>query len=98
MLKWLIIKCIANFVRKIKEGPRGIHRLKQHLAGTRGQITPYEALSIRIGEIKKLLYSFEKFREEKARQKKIEAEIGRKRSIQQMIVKILLLQQLIYFS
>ena len=29
--------------RKIKEGPGGINRMKQHLAGIRGQITPCES-------------------------------------------------------
>ena len=54
------------------------------MAGIRGQITPCE--SPQIAEIRKeLLNSFEKFQEEKARQKEIEAEIGRKRSIQQMM-------------
>jgi len=54
------------------------------LAGIRGQITLCE--SPQIGEIRKeLLNSFEKFQEEKARQKEIEAEIGRKRSIQKMM-------------
>ena len=66
--------------RKIKEGPGGINRLKQHLAGIRGQITPCE--SPKIGEIRKdLLANFEKFKEDKARQKELEAEIGRKRNI-----------------
>jgi len=70
--------------RKIKEGPGGINRLKQHLAGIRGQITP--CTSPEIGEIKKnLLASFEKFKEDKARQRDIQAEIGRKREIQKMM-------------
>lgn len=70
--------------RKIKEGPGGINRLKQHLAGIRGQITQCELDEI--GEIRKeLLANFEKFKEEKARQKELEAEIGRKRNIQKML-------------
>eukprot|EP00253_Pinus_taeda_P004371 PITA_04371 len=70
--------------RKIKEGPGGINRLKQHLAGIRGQITP--CTSPEIGENRKqLLASFEKFKEDKARQREIEAEIGRKREIQKMM-------------
>lgn len=86
MLKWLIIKCTTNFViEKLRKGPGGIHRLKQHLAGIRGQITPCQAPSTQIGVIMELLNSFEKFEQEKARQKEIEAEIGRKRSIQQMM-------------
>ena len=73
--------------RKIREGKEclgSINRLKQHLAGIRGQITP--CTSPEIGEIRKqLLASFEKFKEDKARQKDIQAEIGRKREIQKMI-------------
>jgi len=70
--------------RKIKEGPGGINRLKQQLAGIRGQITP--CTSPEIGEIRKeLLVSFEKFKEDNARQKELEAEIGRKREIQKMM-------------
>ena len=70
--------------RKIKEGPGGINKLKQHLAGIRSQITP--CTSPEIGEIRKdLLASFEKFKEDKARQKELEAEIGRKKNIQKML-------------
>jgi len=70
--------------RKIKEGPEGINRLKQQLAGIRGQITP--CTSPEIGEIKKeLLASFEKFKEDKARQKELDVETGRKRNIQKMM-------------
>eukprot|EP00253_Pinus_taeda_P010769 PITA_10769 len=70
--------------RKIKEGPRGINRLKQHLAGIRGQITPCE--SPEIGEIRQnMLASIEKFKQDKARQKELQAEIGRKREIQKMM-------------
>ena len=50
--------------RKIKNGPGGINRLKQHLAGIRGQITP--CTSPEIGDIRKqLLASFEKFKEDR---------------------------------
>lgn len=71
--------------RKIKEGRGGINRLKQHLVGIRGQITP--CTSPEIGEIRKnFLASFEKFKEDKARKKDIQAEIGRKRKIQKMMV------------
>eukprot|EP00253_Pinus_taeda_P028361 PITA_28361 len=70
--------------RKIKEGPGGINRLKQHLAGIRGQIIP--CTSPEIGEIRKnLLANIEKFKEDKARQKDIQAKIGRKREIQKMM-------------
>jgi len=56
--------------RKIKEGGGAIHRLKQHLDGIRGQITPCEAPSTQIGEIRKeLLDNLEKFEQEKARKK-----------------------------
>ena len=68
--------------RKIKGGGGRIHTLKQHLVGMRGQISPCEAPSAQIGEIRKeLLDKFEKFEKEKSRQKETEAEIGRKRSI-----------------
>ena len=71
-------------MRKIKGGGGGIHRLKLHLAGFRGQITPCEAENI--GEIRKeLKEKFQEFEEDKIRQKEIEAEIGRKRNIQYMM-------------
>ena len=51
---------------KIKGSGMGIHRLKLHLGGLRGQITPIEE----IGENRKeLRYQFQKFEEDKARQK-----------------------------
>jgi len=54
------------------------------LDGIRGQITPCEVPLTQIGEIRKeLLDHFEKFEQEKVRQKEIEVEIGRKRSIQE---------------
>ena len=72
--------------KKIEEGGGGIHRLKLHLAGLGGQITPCEAPIEEIGEIRKELRDqFQKFEEDKARQKEIEAEIGRKINIQHMI-------------
>jgi len=56
------------------------------LADIRGQISPCVAPSKQIGEIRKeLIEKFEKFEEEKARKKEIEAEIGRKRSIKHMM-------------
>ena len=87
---WAYVEMVDNQMhckfchRKIKEGPGGINRMKQHLAGIRGQITP--CTSPEIGEIRKdLLANFEKFKEENTRQKEIEVEIGRKRSIQKMM-------------
>ena len=54
------------------------------MVGIRGQITP--CTSPEIGEIRKdLLASFEKFKEDKPRQKELEAEIGRKGDIQKMM-------------
>ena len=83
---WAYVEMVDNQMcckfchRKIKEGPGGIHRLKQHLAQIKGQITACP--SDEIEEIRKnLLESFEKFKEEKTRQKEIQAEIGRKREI-----------------
>ena len=59
----------------------GIHRVKQHLVGIRGQVLPCEAPNEIIGGIKvDLLNQFKKF-EDKARQKEIDAEIGRKREL-----------------
>jgi hypothetical protein len=70
--------------RLIKDGPGGINRLKLHLAGIRGQITPCE--SPEIGEIRQtMLANIEKFKQDKARQKELQAEIGRKREIQKMM-------------
>lgn len=70
--------------RLIKDGPGGINRLKLHLAGIRGQITPCE--SPELGEVRQAMFaSIEKFKQDKARQKEIQAEIGRKREIQRMM-------------
>lgn len=56
--------------RKIKGGGGGIHRMKQHLDGIRGQIAPCAAPAEQIGDItKELVERFEKFEEEKSRQK-----------------------------
>ena len=89
---WAYVEMIDNQMhykfchRNIKGGGGGIHRLKQHLAGVRGQITPCESPTEQIGDImKELLDKFEKFEEEKARQKEIDAKIGRKRNIKQMM-------------
>ena len=63
----------------------GIFRLKQHLAGIRGQITPCDAPLKVIGHIREeMIKVLEKLEEDKARQKEIEDEIGRRRSIAQM--------------
>jgi hypothetical protein len=60
----------------------GIHRIKEHLAGIRGQVLPCDAPDEEIGQIRmEMLDRFEKFEEEKARQKAINAEIGRKRQL-----------------
>ena len=60
----------------------GIRRVKQHLAGRRGHILPCEAPNEVIGGIRAdLLNQFKKIEEDKARQKEIEAEIGRKREL-----------------
>ena len=68
----------------------GIHRVKQHLAGIRGQVIPYEAPNEVTGEIRAdLLNPFKKFEEDKARQKEIEAKIGRKRELANATMSIL---------
>lgn len=73
---WAYVEMVDNqmhckfWQRKIKEGPGGINKLKQRLAGIRGQITL--CTSPKIGEIRKdLLANFEKFKEDKARQKEL---------------------------
>jgi hypothetical protein len=68
-----------------KGGGGGIHRLKQHLAGIRGQVAPCKAPLEEIGHIRlELQNQFEKFEEDKARQKEINVEIGRKRQLATM--------------
>jgi len=50
----------------------GIHRLKQHLAAVRGWVKPCKASLEEIGQIRLELQSqFEKFDEDKAKQKEI---------------------------
>ena len=71
----------CKFCKKKIEGGGGIHKLKLHLASLRGQITPCEAQNI--GEIgKELKQQFQKFEEDKIRQKEIQVEIGRKINLQ----------------
>jgi hypothetical protein len=59
----------------------GIHRLKEHLAGIKGQVKSCEAPLEVIGhireEMKKVLHDYQ---QDKAREKSIQAEIGRKRA------------------
>ena len=63
----------------------GIFRLKQHLAGVRGQITPCDAPLKVTGHIREeMIRVLEKLEEDKVRQKEIEDEVGRRRSIAQM--------------
>jgi hypothetical protein len=74
--------CIAKIARSSSrrrgEGGR-LHRLKKHLAGVRGQVLPCDAPNEVIGQIRMDMFNqFEKFEEEKARQKEINDEIGRK--------------------
>ena len=60
----------------------GIHRVKQHLVGIRGQVLPCEAPNEAIEGVRAdLLNQFKKFEEDKARKKEIEVEIGRKREL-----------------
>ena len=57
------------------------------MTGLKGQITPCEAPIEEIGEIRKELRDqFQKFEEDKARQKEMEVEIGRKGNIKHMMV------------
>lgn len=61
--------------KHIKEG--GIHRLKQHLASQRGQVSPCDAPNIDAIRLE-LINLLEKHKEEKVRKKEMEAEIGRR--------------------
>ena len=59
--------------------------MKQHLAGIKGQITACDAPLDVIGHIREeMLKVFEQYEEDKIRQKEIEDEIGRRRTIAQM--------------
>ena len=63
--------------KKIKGG--GIFKLKQHLAGIRGQSTSCDAPLDVIGHIREeMLKVLQQFEEDKTRQKEIEDEIGRR--------------------
>jgi hypothetical protein len=60
----------------------GICTLNQHLAAIRSQVKPYNAPLEEIGQIRLELQSrFENFEENKAKQKEIDDEIGRKREL-----------------
>ena len=73
MLRMLMMKSYANTGNKHIRGG-GIHRVKQHLVGIRGQVLPCEAPNEVIGEIRvDLLNQFKKIEEDKTRQKEIEA-------------------------
>ena len=69
-------KCIKG-----GRGGDGIHRLKGHLDGIKGQVKSCEAPLEVIGhireEMKKVLHDYQ---QDKAREKSIQAEIGRKRA------------------
>jgi hypothetical protein len=65
----------CKYCKKHIKGCGGIHRLKQHLASIRSQVAPCGAKHI--GHIRlKMQKLFEKFKENKARQKEIDAQIG----------------------
>ena len=66
-------------------GEGGIHRLKEHLVGVRGQVKSCEAPLDVIGPIREEMQKvLNDYQEEKAREKAIQAEIGRKRAVAQM--------------
>jgi len=67
-------------------GGGGILRLKHHLAGIRGNVTPCDAPNVVLGPIRaEYLAKLEKFEETKAREKAIQDEISRKREIVEMM-------------
>ena len=78
-------KIYCRYCKKLIKGG-GIHRLKQHLAGIRGNVAPCEVDSEVIGEIRlELLQQFEQYEVEKTNQREREAEIGKKRHLAEMI-------------
>jgi hypothetical protein len=59
--------CIANIARSSSRG-WGAHRIKEHLAGVKGQVLPCDAPDEEIGQIRmEMLDQFKKFEEEKGR-------------------------------
>ena len=65
-------KIYCRYCKKLIKGG-GIHRLKQHLAGIRGNVAPCEADSEVIGEIRlELLQQFEQYEVEKTNQRERE--------------------------
>eukprot|EP00253_Pinus_taeda_P027736 PITA_27736 len=63
-------------------GGGGILRLKQHLAGIRGQVTPCGAPNVVLGPIRaEYISKLERFYEDKAREKSIQDDIARKREL-----------------
>ena len=67
-------KKICNYCGKKTVGG-GIHRLKQHLAGARGNVEPCRKVSDDLRA--EMLSSIESYQEEKAKAKKIQEDIGR---------------------
>ena len=63
-------------------GGGGILRLKQHLAGIRGQVKPCDAPNALLGPIRvEYISKLENFYEDKAREKAIQDDIARKREL-----------------
>ena len=78
-------KMVCKICRKCIGGG-GILRLKHHLAGIRGNVTPCDAPNVVLGPIRaKYLAKLEKFEETKAREKAIQDEIARKRELIDMM-------------
>jgi len=78
-------KMVCRFCQKCIGGG-GILRLKHHLAGIRGNVTPCDAPNVVLGPIRaEYLAKLEKFEETKAREKAIQDEISRKREIVEMM-------------
>ena len=74
-------KMICKFCNK-SIGGGDIHKLKQHLAGIRGQVKPCDAPNEVLGPIRaEYLSKFEKFEETKTKEKAIQDEIARTRQI-----------------
>ena len=66
-------KMVCNFCQK-EVGGGGIHRIKQHLANARGNITPCEKVPDALKV--EMQASIDSYREEKAKKKKVQKEVG----------------------
>jgi hypothetical protein len=87
---WVHVEVIEGlmyfkYLKKCIKGGGGIQRMKEHLDGVRGQVKSCEAPLDVIGPIREEMQKvLNDYQEEKAREKAIHSEIGRKRAVEQM--------------